>query len=117
MAGRKRLSEKSVAVLSLIADGHSYSQIVDGHAEISYLNIFAAAEEALRLNELQSDYQARMEQIKNRHPRAYEHWESEEDQKLTDLHRAGESASTIGKRLGRQPSAIRSRLMKLNLAG
>ena len=40
MAGFKRLSEKSVRVLSLTAEGYSYAQIVDGHPEISYLDIF-----------------------------------------------------------------------------
>ncbi|MCK4342688.1 MAG: hypothetical protein KAY37_13305 [Phycisphaerae bacterium] len=115
MTERKRLSEKSVMVLSLIADGHSYSQIVDGHAGISYLDIFAAAEEALQLSESQSDYHARMAEIKKRHPRAYEKWEAEEDERLTGLIRAGEPVMAIAQRFERQPSAIRSRLAKLNL--
>lgn len=38
------LSEKSVRVLRLIADGHSYSQIVDGNPDIKYRDIFDAAE-------------------------------------------------------------------------
>jgi hypothetical protein len=44
------LSEKSVTVLRLIARGHSYSQIVDGNRGITYLDVFKAAEEALRLH-------------------------------------------------------------------
>ena len=33
MSDQRRLSEKSIRVLSLIADGHSYGQIVDGHQD------------------------------------------------------------------------------------
>jgi N-methylhydantoinase A len=57
------LSEKSVIVLSLIAEGHSYSQIVDGNADISNLDIFDTAKEALLLNDSQFSYDARMAKI------------------------------------------------------
>jgi len=107
-----RLSNKSLAVLSLIAEGHSYSQIVDGHPDISYLDIFAAAEEALRLNESASEYEVRLAQIKERHPRAYERWSEDEDARLIALAQAGKEANEIAKVLQRQPSAIRSRLSK-----
>ena len=115
MAERKRLSEKSVAVLSLIADGHSYGQIVDGHPEITYLDIFTAAEEALRLNESQSDYQARMARIKTRYPQAYERWTDQEDEELSRIYGQGKAIAKIAERFQRQPSAIRSRLAKLGL--
>ena len=57
------ISEKSVIVLSLIAEGHSYSQIVDGNADISNLDIFDTAKEALLLNDSQFSYDARMAKI------------------------------------------------------
>ncbi len=67
MAGLRRLSEKSVVVLSLIAEGRSYSHIVEGSDDISYLDIFNAAREALLLNEsLPDDYQERIGQDKAR---------------------------------------------------
>jgi hypothetical protein len=44
------LSEKAVKVLRLIADGHSYSQMVNGNPDIKYRDIFDVAEEALSLN-------------------------------------------------------------------
>jgi len=109
------LSPKSIAVLSLIADGHSYAQIVDGHPNISYLDIFHAAEEALRLNESESDYHRRMAEIKSKHPRAYEKWTDDEDDELRLLFRRGVSNSEAAKHFGRQPSAISSRLNKLGL--
>ena len=112
MAKSNRLSEKSAAVLSLIAEGCSYSQIVDGHPGISYLDIFAAAEEALRLSESQPEYQQRMARIKQQYPRAYERWTAEEDAKLSAMHKDRMSMEEMARHFGRQPSAIRSRLAK-----
>src|SRR5215208_6477736 len=113
MAESKRLSEKSIAVLSLIAEGHSYSQIVDGHQEISYHDIFNAAEEALRLAEPESDYHKRMAVIKSRYPRAYEKWSEREDADLQSMHEQRVTVAKIATQFERQPSAIRSRLEKL----
>ncbi len=115
MAGLQRLSEKSVIVLSLIAEGHNYGHIVDGHADISYLDIFDAAKEALLLNEAQSDYQERMTDIKRRYPRAYERWTDEEDAQLSAMHEQGRTGARMTQQLERQPSAIRARLTKLAL--
>lgn len=111
----EKLSAKSIAVLSLIADGHSYAQIVDGHPEITYKDIFAAAEEALRLGEAESDYQLRLAKIRTKYPRAYEKWTFEEDKELRTLYGLGNSTSEMATHFGRQPSAITSRLSKLGL--
>lgn len=51
------LSPKTVAILRLIADGQSYTQIVDGHPGITYLDIFSAAGEALELGEMVGEQQ------------------------------------------------------------
>lgn len=115
MANAKQLTSKSIAILSLIADGHSYAQIVDGHPDITYRDIFAAAEEALRLNETDSDYHQRMAVIKRKHPRAYEKWSDEEDDELRSLFKRGVGSSEAAEHFGRQPSAISSRLNKLGL--
>lgn len=115
MPESRRLSDKSALILGLIAEGNSYSQIVDGQRGINYLDIFAAAEEALSLNESPSDYHKRMEQIKSRHARAYERWDTAEDARLASMQRSGNSVSEIARALQRQPSAIRSRLAKPNL--
>ena len=115
MPDSNRLSDKAAAILGLIADGHSYAQIVDGHPDITYRDIFAAAEEALRLHESPSDHAARLAQIKARHPRAYAPWTENEDHSLIEMHRQGKTIADIAGRFQRQPSAIRNRLGKLGV--
>ena len=113
MTTHNRLSKKSVAILKLISEGHSYSQIVDGQKEDTYPDVFKAAEEALELNESKSDYKSRIESIKNRYSMAYERWTKDEDVKLEELHRQGETIKKLVEIFQRQPSAIISRLEKL----
>jgi hypothetical protein len=115
MAVPRRLSEKSLKVLSLIAAGYSYGQIVDCNPELNYHDIFAAAEEALRLNDTHSDYEARMASIKHEYPRAYERWTQDEDRRLAAMFARGVQIDELAAQLQRQPSAIRSRLEKLGL--
>jgi hypothetical protein len=114
MTEPRRLSSKSVKVLTLIADGHSYGQIVDSHADISYRDIFDAAEEALRLNDPPSSYEARMVVIKQKYPRAYERWTQSEDAQLAAMYTQGTPLEELAVRFQRQPSAIRSRIEKLS---
>lgn len=116
MSDNKTLSSKSVAVLKLIADGHSYEQILAAYPTLTYLDIFGAAQEALLLSgEAISDYQQRVARIRAQHPRAYEKWSEEEDQQLRQLVQAGMKEKGIAAQLQRQPGAIRSRLEKLDL--
>lgn len=112
---KPKLRAKSRLALELIADGNSYAQIVDGGHSLTYLDIFAAANEALGLLQTGSDYDERMTAIKERHPRAYEKWSREEEESLRRLHGEGHYISEIADRLQRQPGAIRSRLMRLGL--
>lgn len=115
MVATGKLSSKTIAVLSLIADGHSYSQIVDGHPDLTYRDIFEAAEEALRLNESESDYHQRLAKIKAKYPRAYEKWTEAEDDELKAMFGRGVKNIDAAKHFQRQPSAISSRLNKLGL--
>jgi hypothetical protein len=119
MAGARGLGEKSVAILRMIADGWSYAQIVDGHPELSYFDVFHAAQEALDLNDAlnqpKSDYDERLARIKSRFPNAYERWTPEEEATLVSMHRDGNTLTAIADRLGRQPSALRSRLLRLGM--
>lgn len=115
MATTTRLSKKSILILELIADGHSYSQIVDGGHDVKYIDIFAAAREALELLDSGDEYAIRMAAIKERHPRAYEPWSPEEDASLERLYRSGVPTTEIASRLQRRPTAIGSRLRKLAL--
>ncbi len=117
MADNKTLSSKSVAVLKLIADGHSYEQILAAYPTLTYLDIFGAAQEALVLaGEASTAHQQRLNRIRATHPRAYEKWSEEEDQQLRQLAQAGVKVKDIAAQLQRQPSAIQSRIEKLGLA-
>ena len=118
MAGAQRLSEKSITVLCLIADGRSYTQIVDSNVDITYRDIFVAAEEALealKAPEASSEWDKRMARIKQEYPRAYERWTDMEDTELTGMCQKGSTVAEIADHLGRQPSAIRARITKLGL--
>ena len=115
MAAAKQLSKKSALVLSLIAEGHSYAQIVDSHSGISYRDIFNAAEEALKMYETPTSYQARLAKLKERYPKAYERWTEEDESDLAKAYNSGIKIANLTKMFQRQPSAIRSRLSKLGL--
>ena len=53
--------------------------------------------------------------IRQRHPRAYEKWSAEEDERLRAQYGQGRDVSELAELLGRQPSGIRARLIKLGL--
>ncbi|MCC6266780.1 MAG: hypothetical protein IT300_04365 [Dehalococcoidia bacterium] len=115
MSERRQLSSKSRTALELMAEGQSYAQIVDGGHGLTYLDIFAAVEEALRLLETSSDYDVRMAAIKERYPRAYEKWSDDEEEQLRSLRGEGHLLDEIAEIHQRQPSAIESRLDRLGL--
>ena len=113
-----QLSANARTVLKLIAEGHSYEQILKSNQSFTYLDIFDAAREALRLDEVEgSNYHHRLSEIRGRHPRAYEKWTPEEDERLTELFRAGTETRWIANDLQRRQSAVMNRLRKLGLAG
>ncbi|MGP1346157.1 MAG: DUF433 domain-containing protein [Phycisphaerales bacterium] len=108
-----KLSAPTVAVLEMIAAGHSYEQIIQAYPALTYRDIFAAAEEALALGE--GGNAARIARIREQHPRAYEKWTPEEEQQLRGLIAAGHAVPAIAHRLQRQTGAIHSRLVRLGL--
>lgn len=115
-AQRITLSPRSAAILRLIAAGHSYEQVLATDPELTYLDIFAAARQALEIaGESDGSYARRLAAIQEQHPRAYAPWSQEEDLQLRQLVRAGLSVNDISSRLQRQPSAIRSRIQRLQL--
>jgi DNA-binding NarL/FixJ family response regulator len=115
MAAAARLSNKSVAVLRMIASGWSYAQIVDGHPDLSYVDIFAAAKEALDLDVPRSNEQERIAQIRQSYPRAYEAWTAMEEGTLLTMLDKGSSVEEIARTLQRKPSAIHSRMKRWGL--
>ena len=111
-----RLSANARTILELIAEGHSYEQILKFNEMFTYLDIFNAASEALKLGALDSsDYHQRLSRIRKAHPRAYEKWTPDEDAQLTELFKTGKKTHHIADELQRQQSAILSRLKKLGL--
>ena len=62
-----------------------------------------------------SNYQERLEKIKEKYPNAYEPWTSEADEEIKRLHLEGKSNSELSKIFQRRSSAIRSRLKRLGL--
>ena len=78
------LSEKSRAILEAIAEGHSYEQILVQDLAWTYQDIFQAVAEALEAlkDGGGKSYDERMEEIRHAHPRAYEKWSDEEDERL-----------------------------------
>jgi len=120
------LTAKSLQVLRLIASGLDYPQIIESHPELTYLDIFFAAEEALWQNEKRQQTEeelppnppspsaeSAMEKARRKHARAYAPWSEKEDAELKALNAAGKSAAEIAVHFQRQPSAIRSRLAKM----
>lgn len=53
--------------------------------------------------------------IRATHPNAYNKWNPGEDDELRRMHSRGETVAEIARRLGRQESAIQSRLARLGL--
>ena len=56
-----------------------------------------------------------LDEIKQAHPRAYEKWTAEEDERLKSQYQSGLDIPTLATMFQRQPSAIKSRLYKLGL--
>jgi len=111
-----KLNAKSAAILRLIAEGCSYEQILGADPQLTYADVFEAARRALDLIEgMSSAYAEKLARIRQSHPRAYEKWNEDEDRKLSELFRARQSVRAIAGQVQRQPSAVRSRLAKLNI--
>jgi len=112
----KGLSTKAVAVLEMIAEGHTYDQVLAAYPDMSYLDIFAAAREALQnAGQTDGNYAEKLAKIRQEYSRAYDKWSDDEDANLTSLYRAGRPTKEIAVKLQRQPGAIRSRIVKLGL--
>lgn len=122
------LTAQSRNILQAIAKGRSYEQILVADPDLTYRDIFSAAAEALAIldcadqeqpvaseSKSAKNYEERMAEIHEKHPRAYEPWLKEEDADLRRFFHAGMTPRGIAKKLQRQPGAIRSRLRKLDL--
>lgn len=117
------LTEQSRLILEAISKGHSYEQILVQDLAMTYHDISRAAAEALQVvSQAQPQSQAgsppakyHVSEIRHEHARAYAPWAAQDDNKLRQLFRSGANTAEMSTALQRQPGAIRSRLLKLNL--
>ena len=110
------LSEKSKRILQLIADGRTYERILALHSDLTYKDIFHAAEEALRiLTAPKNSWQKDQERIREKYKRLGERWGEKEEETLRHLYKTGIPTSEICRRLERPQGAIYKRLRKLKL--
>lgn len=66
------------------------------------------------LDKKNTESKSYMEKSKEKYPRAYEYWTEEEEDILMNLIKAGKGIKEISNQLKRQPSAIKSRLSKMD---
>ena len=110
---RRGLSARATAVLRLISQGRTYEQILSLHPEMTYLDIFSAAQEAL--DAAPTGGTRAKEGYEVREPRPSEPWSVAEDAELAQLLAGGENVEEVAARLRRRPDAVRARMIRLNL--
>jgi hypothetical protein len=124
-----QLTDKSRAILEMIAKGHSYEQILVQELAWRYQDIFEAATEALSIADAVPSIDGspsppigaaskayQVDEIRQTHPHAYEKWNAADDDRLRQLFREGKRVKELADAFQRQPGAIRSRLAKLGLS-
>ena len=110
---RRGLSARATAVLRLISQGRTYEQILSLHPEMTYLDIFSAAQEAL--DAAPTGGTRAKEGYEVREPLPSEPWSVAEDAELAQLLAGGENVEEVAARLRRRPDAVRARMIRLNL--
>jgi len=122
-------------ILEDIAVGYAFHQIVEHYSKLTISDIMASAKFAADLIaqhvktedviEIDAEIILRahnsrivnLTEIRKEHPRAYQKWESTEDNELAVLFKDRHTYDDMVKALKRQPGAIRSRLVHLGLVG
>jgi uncharacterized protein (DUF433 family) len=126
---------KITDVLDMMSQGFGHNQILKKLPELSlsdilvsakfaadFLRQYVTAEEIIEVEGeiVVASHNRRiinLTEIRKEHPRAYEKWESPEDNELVSFYQSGKKIDEIAQLLQRQPGAIRSRLDKLGLTG
>jgi len=122
--GLEPLPSRTLEIMSLIARGFSYDDIVNYRPQLTYSDIRSAAEQVIELSEriasiqadiLRDQKQKGIEAIKASYPRAYTPWTDEDINTLIVLHKQAVSVTKIAQRLERQETAVISKLFKMGL--
>lgn len=118
-------------ILRAIGRGYTYDQILKYLPALSQADIMAAAMFAhdLIMEHVSTEHEILIEteikliankgqlidltKLREKFPRAYENWESSEDNQLVAMHRQGLTVDQIAVQLKRQPGAVISRLKSL----
>lgn len=122
-----------VDVLRLLASGHLYEQILKEHPALTLADILGSIQVATDLLEqwvtpdgaikidttlkviARNTQLVDVTKLRESHPRAYEKWETAEDNRLVALFKEGRKPDEIASLLGRQRGAIVARLKGLGL--
>ena len=116
MEKRRGLSARATSVLRLISQGRTYEQILSLHPEMTYLDIFSVAREALETMAPTDGARAKgAYTVREPRPRPSEPWSVAEDAELAQLLAGGENVEGVAARLRRRPDAVRARMIRLNL--
>lgn len=113
------LKINGVGQQKLIDFGELFLKIINNHKKennvVSKENTKDKIVEIILSIDTKKDYHKRLEKIKEKFSNAYEPWEEKDDNKLKELYSKNISVNEIAQILGRQPSAIKSRLRKLEI--
>lgn len=118
-------------VLGLIANGYSYKQVLETHANLSLGDIMLSAKVARELiekvNTVEQELKVEgeltfvvkggqfksMDELKKDHPRAFEKWTEQEHADVERMFKAGDSIKVIAEKLQRSYGSIKARLIKM----
>ena len=110
------LSASAAAVLRVISQRRTDEQMLWLHPEMTYLDIFSAAREALETMAPTGGAHAEGGYtVREPRPRPSEPWSVAEDAELAQLLAGGENVEGVAARLRRRPDAVRARMIRLNL--
>ncbi|MCA9908397.1 MAG: hypothetical protein KC519_07090 [Anaerolineae bacterium] len=122
--GLEPLPSKTLAIMRLISEGFSYTDIINYRPQWTYADIRNAAEQVIVLNEriasIQADIvrvrkQKEIEAIRVKYPRAYTSWTEEDIRVLIQMRSEKKRLSEMSQHLKRKEGAVISRLFKMGL--
>ncbi len=104
-----------VAAVKLDELGEAFLSVIVSHARSHRLEEKSIPGRRRDGKEKREGASYNVEDVRQSHPKAYEPWTPEEDQRLKELQQQDLDIANIARDLGRQSGAIRSRLRKLGL--
>lgn len=104
-------SDESLMIIRHLAQGGTCRSLMQQNPDITQQSITRAAAEALLAHEDAKTRAYRVTDVRHSHRNAYKAWTPDEERRmLAMLNAEGQSIDAVAAALGRQPSAIQSRL-------